>query len=53
MRVKVGNHHGTLASQSKDGRWIIKWDKLSKSELKAVGEPPTSAIAPEQIKVIS
>ncbi|GAC1489331.1 MAG: hypothetical protein NVS2B14_00510 [Chamaesiphon sp.] len=51
-RVKVGNHHGTLVSQTKDGNWFVKWDKLSKTQQKYMGQPPTGSFSSDQIEVV-
>jgi len=51
LRVKLGNWYGTLAAKSKGG-WFVNWDKLGKTLIKKYGEPPKSAIAPQDLEVI-
>ena len=42
VRVKVGNHFGTLATPTPNGKWLIDWDNLSASQRKQYGSPPAS-----------
>ena len=53
MRINVGYHHGSLVTQTRDGKWLVDWDQMPASQLKQYGEPPAGALASEQIELIS
>lgn len=51
MRIKVGHHHGSLVTQTRDGKWFVEWDVLPTS-LKQYGEPPVGALAADRIELV-
>lgn len=51
-RVRVGNHYGSLVTQTREGNWWIHWDNLPASQRKKYGEPPVGVIAASQIELV-
>ncbi|MEQ9370665.1 MAG: DnaB-like helicase N-terminal domain-containing protein [Coleofasciculus chthonoplastes F3-SA18-01] len=53
LRIRYQQWYGRLSSQLKSGKWYVNWEGFPSQGLrKKYGEPPKSAIAPQDFEVV-
>ncbi|WP_446359904.1 AAA family ATPase [Coleofasciculus sp. G2-EDA-02] len=53
LRIKLQHWYGRLSSRLKNGKWYVDWEGYPNQGLwKKYGEPPKSAIAPQDLEVV-